>query len=73
MKIQILREKAGLSKVDVARRLGLDLSTVCHWESGVAVPRADKLPVLADLFGCSIDELYGRDPPGRADDGRESA
>lgn len=70
MKIQVLREQAGLSQVDVARRLGLDKSTVCRWESGENVPRTDKLPILADLFGCSIDELYGRDPPGR---GRESA
>lgn len=73
MKIQTLREKAGLSQAEVARRLGLDFSTVSHWERGTAIPRADKLPVLADLFGCSIDELYGRDPPGRAEEGRESA
>ena len=67
MEIQTLREKAGLSKTEVAYRLGLDLSTVCHWESGAAVPRTDKLPLLADLFGCTIDELYGRAPPDRAD------
>lgn len=76
MKIQVLREQAGLSKADVARRLGLDLSAICHWERGTAIPRADKLPLLADMFGCSIDELYGRDPPGRsreAAEGRESA
>lgn len=67
MKIQILREKAGLSKTEVAQRLGLDLSTVCHWESGASVPRTDKLPLLANLFDCTIDELYGRASPDRAD------
>lgn len=63
MNIQVLRENAGLSKVEVARRLGLDKSAVSHWENGTAIPRADKLPLLADMFGCSIDELYGRDSP----------
>lgn len=65
MQIQTRREAARLSKVEVARSLGVDLSTVCHWESGAAMPRADKLPVLADLLGCSIDELYGRSLPGQ--------
>lgn len=76
MKIQVLRENAGLTRLEVASRLGLDKSTVSHWEHGAAIPRADKLPLLADLFGCSIDELYGRDPPGRSRqtaEGRESA
>lgn len=63
MNIQAMREKAGLSKAEVARRLGLDLSAVCHWERGVTVPRTDTLPRLADILDCSIDELYGRDPP----------
>ncbi len=63
MQIQAFRENAGLSKIEVARHLGVDLSAVCHWESGKAFPRADKLPELADLFGCSIDALFGRSPP----------
>lgn len=63
MNIQELRENAGLSRLEVASRLGLDKSTVSHWEHGKAIPRSDKLPLLADMFGCSIDELYGRDPP----------
>ena len=76
MKIQVLRENAGLTRLEVASRLGLDKSTVSHWELGTAIPRADKLPLLADMFGCSIDELYGRDPPGRSRqtaEGQESA
>lgn len=67
MKLQELREAAGFSKSEVARRLGVDLSTVCHWERGAAVPRTDKLPALADMLGCSIDNLFGRDPQAGAD------
>ncbi|MEY8386705.1 helix-turn-helix transcriptional regulator [Oscillospiraceae bacterium 38-13] len=69
MKIQELRENAGLSRVEVAARLGLDKSSISHWEHGKTTPTSDKLPLLADLFGCSIDALYGRQTtaPNRQD------
>lgn len=54
-----------MTKTQLADRLGLDLSTVCKWESGVNKPTADGLLKLADLFHCTIDELYGREPPDR--------
>lgn len=30
------------------------------------MPSAAKLPLLAEVLGCSIDELFGRSPPGEA-------
>lgn len=42
---------------EVAKLLGVKASTVSKWESGAAKPRADKLPRLAKLYGCTIDEL----------------
>ena len=64
MKIKEYREKLGLSSKELAEKMGVDSTTVSAWESGRILPRA-KLPLLADLFGCSIDALYGREPPGR--------
>lgn len=61
MKIRELRETAGLSKTDVAREMGVDLAAVSRWDSGESMPRAAKLPKLAALFHCTIDELF-RDP-----------
>lgn len=66
MNLQKMREAAGLSQTDVAKTLRVDVSTVGHWEAGDAMPRAAKLPKLADLFGCTIDELFGRDSPPAA-------
>lgn len=66
MKIRELREAAGLTKADVARAMDVDFAAVFRWESGKALPRADKLPLLADLFGCTIDALFGREPPQAA-------
>lgn len=61
MKIRELREAAGLTKADVARAMEVDEAAVHRWDNGEALPRAAKLPKLADLFGCSIDDLFGRE------------
>lgn len=60
MKIRELREAAGLTQADVVRAMGVDQAAVCRWENGQSMPRAAKLPALADLFGCTIDALFGR-------------
>lgn len=64
MRIKELREAAGLSQADVVRAMGVDQAAVFKWENGISMPRAAKLPLLADLFGCSIDDLFGRGAPG---------
>lgn len=57
-KLRSLREKAEITQVELAKRLDVRQSTVAMWESGANMPRADKLPELACVLGCSIDELY---------------
>ncbi len=52
------RRMAGRTQKEIAERLCVDNSTVGKWESGKAMPRADKLPFLAQLLGCTIDELF---------------
>lgn len=60
MNIRKLREAADLTPGEVAKHLGLDVSTVYHWEDGTALPRAATLVKLADLYHCTTDELLGR-------------
>lgn len=62
MEIRKYRELTGMSQRDVAKAVSVAVSTVTKWETGAADPRARQLPVLADLFGCTIDALYGREP-----------
>lgn len=71
MQIRAMREAASLTQTQLADRLEVDLSTVCHWERGDTVPRTLMVPKLADALGCSIDALYGREPPDL--DARSSA
>ena len=53
------RMRAGLRQEDIAEKLGIDRSTVAKWEAGESLPRADKLPQLARLLGCKVDDLLG--------------
>lgn len=61
MRIKERRESLGLTRVQVADQLGITTTAVRKWETGLALPSADKLPALADLLNCSIDTLYGRE------------
>ncbi len=55
--MKALRVALKLSQDDVAKALHVDRSAVAKWETGAAMPRADKLPALARLLGCTIEEL----------------
>lgn len=52
-----LRLRKQWTQEQVAQKMGVQRASVCCWETGVALPRADKLPKLAALLNCSIDEL----------------
>lgn len=60
LKFRELREAAGLTQTDVAKAVNVSKSAVCLWEKGTRIPSATLLPILADLYTCSIDALYGR-------------
>ena len=53
-----MRELAGISQAELARRLDVSRQAVSSWESGEKWPTPDRLPQIAGILGCSIDELY---------------
>lgn len=55
-----LREAAGWTQVDLARRLSLDRSTVACYEAGRRTPDVHTAARIAALFGVSVDYLLGR-------------
>ena len=59
MRFKVLRKKANLTQAQIAEALNIGQSTVSMWESGENLPRADKLPHLARLLNCTVDELLG--------------
>lgn len=56
------REAAGISTCKAADILGVSQPSYTNWENGKTLPTADKLPAIAALFRCSIDELFGSTP-----------
>ena len=57
-KIKQLRFKAGLTQDQLAEKLGLSAQSVSKWENAVAMPDITLLPMLAEVFGVSIDDLF---------------
>lgn len=65
MRIKEMRERRGMSQAQLADYMGVCRATACRWESGKIVPSTGRVLELAELLGCSTDELYGRAPPRR--------
>lgn len=57
-KIKQLRFKAGLTQEQLADRLGIGPQSVSKWENAVAMPDITALPLLAEIFGVTIDDLF---------------
>lgn len=47
---------------EVAKILGVRESAVSKWESGVAKPRVERLPIIAKIYDCTIEELLEDEP-----------
>jgi transcriptional regulator with XRE-family HTH domain len=57
--VRRLRLQSGIGQRELARRAGITARMAVRWDQG-AQPRADRLPKLAEILGCSIDELYSQ-------------
>lgn len=55
--LSILRRRAGYTQETLAEALGVSRQAVGKWESGQALPEAATLLTLADLLGCTLDQL----------------
>lgn len=61
--IAFFRKKHSLTQEVLAQRLGVTNQAVSKWESDQCCPDVMLLPKLADIFGTSVDELFGRPGP----------
>lgn len=59
--IRVLREAAGLSQTELARRIGVKPCTVSVMEQAGKFPDVSRLPLIADALGCTTDALFGRE------------
>lgn len=64
MSFRSARHKAGFSVRQVADALKISDVAVYYWETDRQAPRASRLPEIAALYGCTVDELLKPDKEG---------
>lgn len=58
--IKKYRKEKGLTQEKLAYDLGVSAQAVSRWENDITYPDISMLPILADYFETSIDDLMGR-------------
>ena len=64
---QILRQKRKekeLAQWELAEEIGVNQRTVSTWEKGQRWPTLFTAMAIADVLGCTLDELVGREAKG---------
>lgn len=54
-----LRKERGMTQEQLANELNISYQAVSKWENGVSSPDLSNIKRLSELFGISIDELFG--------------
>ncbi|MBQ8371258.1 MAG: helix-turn-helix domain-containing protein [Clostridia bacterium] len=57
------RMHKNLTQEQAAQALGVNSQTVSRWECGNTLPDVMLLPVIAELYGVTVDDLYRKNSP----------
>lgn len=57
MNIRSFRKEKRISQSELGEKVGYTQQAVAKWESGESEPNTNTLLKLAEIFGCSVDEL----------------
>ena len=58
LKIRYLRKQHNITQKDLAKSLCVTSQAISKWENGKNMPDITVLPMVAKLFGISMDELF---------------
>ena len=70
-RLKELRERAGYSRYELARRMGIGVAQVSRLESMVRSPTVSTLSRFCEALGCSLSEFFaegGGGPPDARED-----
>ena len=67
-RLKILRKMKDLTQEQLADYMGVSPQAVSRWETGATSPDISALPLLAELFGITVDELLGIDEAAKRDE-----
>ncbi len=54
-KYAAIRDERGVSDYQVWKDTGIATATLSDWKNGISKPKIDKLKILADYFGVTIE------------------
>lgn len=57
--LQDFLRRYDLTQTELARRMGLNASTISDWCRGAVLPRSNRLDQLCDVLHCEPDDLLG--------------
>lgn len=57
-RIRVRRKAVGLTQDELALKLNVSRTTVTMWETTDAYPSPQLFPMLAQILGCTIDDLF---------------
>ena len=66
-KIASLRKAAGMTQRQPADRMGVTDKAVSKWERNLSCPDIESIPLLAEIFGISADELINTKATGTSE------
>ena len=66
--IRRLRKERNLTQEELAEQLGVTFQAVSKWENAKAAPDVTFLPCMAEVFECSIDDLFSYLPKIKRED-----
>ena len=58
LKIKLLRKQHHITQKDLAKYLCVTSQAISKWENGKNMPDITVLPMVAKIFGISMDELF---------------
>ena len=73
LQLAALRESNHRTQTELAAKVGATLRKVSAWERGETPIRLEDAAMIADVFGCTLDELAGREwSPSEYSDPRQA-
>lgn len=58
LRIKELRRAAGFDQIQLGQAVGVSQGTVSDWESERYLPKTRQLPLLAEVLGVRVGELF---------------
>ena len=58
MNLKERRLRIGMNQIELAKQMNVTQGIVSQWENKKIMPSSEKLPKLAEVLQCSIDDLF---------------